>query len=82
MADFESASQVFLAWLQQVGAEISPKIKLEDLRQAQAGRGVGKWLFLEILEAVAWLYRDHRGPAMQPQKIPVLTRISRHARHR
>jgi hypothetical protein len=43
MADFDGASQAFLAWLQQSGAEINPKIKLEDLRQAQAGRGVGKW---------------------------------------
>jgi SET domain-containing protein 6 len=43
MADFDGASQTFLAWLQQSGAEISPKIKLEDLRNAQAGRGVGKW---------------------------------------
>ena len=43
MADFEGAGQAFLAWLQQSGAEISPKIKLEDLRHAQAGRGVGKW---------------------------------------
>jgi hypothetical protein len=43
MADFDGASQAFLAWLQQSGAEISPKIKLEDLRNAQAGRGVGKW---------------------------------------
>ncbi|KAF2128339.1 SET domain-containing protein [Dothidotthia symphoricarpi CBS 119687] len=40
MADFDDASQKFLAWLQQSGAEISPKIKLEDLRHAQAGRGV------------------------------------------
>jgi SET domain-containing protein 6 len=43
MADFDGASQAFLAWLQQAGAEISPKIKVEDLRNAQAGRGVGKW---------------------------------------
>jgi hypothetical protein len=43
MADFDGASQVFLAWLKQSGAEISPKIQLQDLRHAQAGRGVGKW---------------------------------------
>jgi hypothetical protein len=43
MADFDGDSQSFLAWLQRSGAEISPKIKLEDLRNAQAGRGVGKW---------------------------------------
>ncbi|KAF2999311.1 hypothetical protein E8E13_004853 [Curvularia kusanoi] len=40
MADFEGAGQAFMAWLQQSGAEVSPKIKLEDLRHAQAGRGV------------------------------------------
>ncbi|KAF3038077.1 hypothetical protein E8E12_001586 [Didymella heteroderae] len=40
MADFYSAGQAFLTWLQQSGAEISPKIKLEDMRHAQAGRGV------------------------------------------
>ncbi|KAF2031437.1 SET domain-containing protein [Setomelanomma holmii] len=40
MADFDSASQAFLAWLQRSGAEISPKVKLADLRHAQAGRGV------------------------------------------
>ncbi|KAF2630472.1 SET domain-containing protein [Macroventuria anomochaeta] len=40
MADFDGAGQAFLSWLQQSGAEISPKIKLEDLRHAQAGRGV------------------------------------------
>jgi len=43
MADFDGASQAFLAWLQRSGAEIGPKIQLEDLRNAQAGRGVGKW---------------------------------------
>jgi SET domain-containing protein 6 len=42
MADFDGASQTFLAWLKQSGAEISPKIKLEDLRNKDAGRGVGK----------------------------------------
>jgi hypothetical protein len=49
MTDFDDASQAFLAWLQQSGAEISPKIKLEDLRSAQAGRGVGKW-HLSVIE--------------------------------
>jgi SET domain-containing protein 6 len=42
MAEFDSASQTFLAWLKQCGAEISPKIKLQDLRNQDAGRGVGK----------------------------------------
>ncbi|KAH8733116.1 hypothetical protein GQ44DRAFT_601487 [Phaeosphaeriaceae sp. PMI808] len=40
MADFDGASQAFLTWLQRSGTEISPKIKLEDLRHAHAGRGV------------------------------------------
>ncbi|KAJ4988658.1 SET domain-containing protein [Stagonosporopsis vannaccii] len=40
MADFAGTSQAFLTWLQQSGAEINPKIRLEDLRHAQAGRGV------------------------------------------
>ncbi|RYN17336.1 hypothetical protein AA0113_g12206 [Alternaria arborescens] len=40
MADFDSASQNFLTWLKQSGAEISPKINLEDLRTKDAGRGV------------------------------------------
>ncbi|KAF1933619.1 SET domain-containing protein [Didymella exigua CBS 183.55] len=40
MADFDGAGKAFLAWLQRSGAELSPKIKLEDLRHAQAGRGV------------------------------------------
>ena len=42
MADFDNASQAFLAWLRQSGAEISPRIKLADLRNKDAGRGVGK----------------------------------------
>jgi hypothetical protein len=49
MEDFDGAGQAFLTWLQQSGAEISPKIKLEDLRHAQAGRGVGKWPFPSTL---------------------------------
>lgn len=43
MADFDTASQAFLAWLRQSGADISPKIHLEDLRSRDAGRGVGKY---------------------------------------
>lgn len=42
MADFDGASQAFLAWLRQSGADISLKIRLEDLRSNNAGRGVGK----------------------------------------
>ncbi|CAN9376902.1 unnamed protein product [Alternaria sp. RS040] len=40
MADFDGASQNFLTWLNQSGVEISPKIRLEDLRNKDAGRGV------------------------------------------
>ncbi|KAF1837820.1 RuBisCO-cytochrome methylase [Decorospora gaudefroyi] len=40
MADFDGASQAFLAWLRQSGAEISPKIAPQDLRDKDAGRGV------------------------------------------
>ncbi|KAI4912956.1 hypothetical protein J4E85_010931 [Alternaria conjuncta] len=40
MADFDGASQTFLAWLKASGAEISPKVKLQDLRNQDAGRGV------------------------------------------
>ncbi|KAL5121666.1 Ribosomal lysine N-methyltransferase 4 [Pleosporales sp. CAS-2024a] len=40
MENFEGASQAFLEWLRRCGAEVSPKIKLADLRSAQAGRGV------------------------------------------
>lgn len=45
MADFSGAGQAFLTWLKQSGAEINSKIRLEDLRHAQAGRGVGKCPF-------------------------------------
>ncbi|KAK5681316.1 Ribosomal lysine N-methyltransferase 4 [Elasticomyces elasticus] len=38
--DFEAKSQSFLAWLQQHGTTISPKIELADLRQDGCGRGV------------------------------------------
>ncbi|KAF2012578.1 SET domain-containing protein [Aaosphaeria arxii CBS 175.79] len=40
MASFEDASQNFLTWLTKCGAEISPKISLQDLREEHAGRGV------------------------------------------
>ncbi|KAK4957353.1 Ribosomal lysine N-methyltransferase 4 [Elasticomyces elasticus] len=38
--DFQARSQSFLAWLQQHGTTISPKIELADLRQDGCGRGV------------------------------------------
>ncbi|EOA89497.1 Ribosomal lysine N-methyltransferase 4 [Exserohilum turcicum] len=40
MADFDGASQAFLAWLKKTGAQISAKIQLQDLRARDAGRGV------------------------------------------
>jgi SET domain-containing protein 6 len=42
MEDFDGLSQAFLSWLARSGAEISPKVQLQDLRHAGAGRGVGK----------------------------------------
>lgn len=40
MEDFDSASEAFLAWLKHTGAQINPKVRLEDLRSKDAGRGV------------------------------------------
>lgn len=42
MADFDVTSRKFLDWLKHTGAQINPKIQLEDLRAKDAGRGVGK----------------------------------------
>jgi SET domain-containing protein 6 len=43
MDPFNEASSVFLEWLKRSGAEVNPKIELKDLRNIQAGRGVGKF---------------------------------------
>ncbi|KAK5716837.1 Ribosomal lysine N-methyltransferase 4 [Elasticomyces elasticus] len=43
--DFEAKSQSFLAWLQQHGTTISPKIELADLRQDGCGREEDEELF-------------------------------------
>jgi hypothetical protein len=53
MDPFEEASTAFLAWLRSSGADISSKIELKDLRDREAGRGVGKqapptWLLAAI----------------------------------
>ncbi|KAF2747743.1 SET domain-containing protein [Sporormia fimetaria CBS 119925] len=40
MTDFDGASQQFLAWLEQTGTAINPKIALRDLRASHCGRGV------------------------------------------
>ena len=39
--EFTSNSQAFISWLKRNGATVSHKIKLADLRNRQAGRGVG-----------------------------------------
>ena len=39
--DFQERSKAFVNWLKENGASISAKIKLDDLRQQNAGRGVG-----------------------------------------
>lgn len=38
---FQERSKVFVNWLKENGASISAKIKLDDLRLQNAGRGVG-----------------------------------------
>jgi SET domain-containing protein 6 len=38
--DFQNKSDIFIQWLKDNGATISPKIELADLRQNGAGRGV------------------------------------------
>ncbi|KAF2715002.1 SET domain-containing protein [Pleomassaria siparia CBS 279.74] len=40
MNPFDESSHAFIVWLSKCGAEISQKIKLQDLRNIQAGRGV------------------------------------------
>ena len=43
MLRFEELSDNFVSWLKaQEGVRISPKIKLADLREQGAGRGVGE----------------------------------------
>lgn len=39
--DFARTSSNFMSWLQQRGISVSPKISLADLRDQDAGRGVG-----------------------------------------
>lgn len=68
MADdgFEERSNVFMAWLKSTGAEISEKIQLADLRGQNAGRGVGKLLFLQCQLERLWL-RICRASLCLPQ---------------
>jgi SET domain-containing protein 6 len=42
MDSFDKASAAFVAWLISSGADVSNKIELKDLRDIEAGRGVGK----------------------------------------
>jgi hypothetical protein len=42
---FQQQSDNFMSWLQaSSGVQINPKLRLADLRESGAGRGVGKWL--------------------------------------
>ena len=66
MTDFDGAGQAFVAWLQRSGAEINPKIKLEDLRNTQAGRGVGKLPFSGTGGDQSTY--GHKEPAVQSSK--------------
>lgn len=41
--DFQASTATFLEWVQrQPGTIISPKIKIADMRELNAGRGIGK----------------------------------------
>jgi SET domain-containing protein 6 len=42
MDPFDEASAAFVSWLKSSGADISNKVELKDLRNIEAGRGVGK----------------------------------------
>lgn len=43
LQSFQQQSDDFISWLQgNPGVNVSPKIKLSDLRSSGAGRGVGK----------------------------------------
>ena len=44
MDPFDEASAAFVAWLKSSGADVSDKIELKDLRNMEAGRGVGTLL--------------------------------------
>lgn len=49
MQDFNSQSEQFLAWFKSLpGATFHESIQLVDLRDRQAGRGIGKLSFLLI----------------------------------
>jgi hypothetical protein len=42
MDPFDEASEAILNWLKSLGADISSKVELKDLRNIESGRGVGK----------------------------------------
>jgi SET domain-containing protein 6 len=52
MDPFDEASAAFLLWLKSSGAEISNKIELKDLRNIEAGRGVGKQYLLLVSQTL------------------------------
>lgn len=43
--DFAATTTSFLAWLSQVGIQISPKIAVEDMRESGKNRGIGELPF-------------------------------------
>jgi hypothetical protein len=51
--EFTNRSAAFMSWLRASGATLSEKIELADLRQQNAGRGVGI-SFLNVLPP--WLH--------------------------
>jgi hypothetical protein len=61
MSDFDGASQTFLSWLKQSGAEMSPKIALEDLRNKDAGRGVGMSAYPSFTYLVILIIQIYHG---------------------
>jgi SET domain-containing protein 6 len=47
--DFQAKSEAFMAWLAKSSVNISSKIALRDLREYDAGRGVGKLICLQVI---------------------------------
>ncbi|KAH9872771.1 hypothetical protein J1614_005165 [Plenodomus biglobosus] len=72
MADFNSASQAFLTWLRQSGADISPKVQLEDLRSRDAGRGV---VAIQDINEHEVLFRIPRSAIMSVENSILSTEI-------
>lgn len=47
--DFQAKSEAFMAWLAKYSANVSSKIALRDLREYDAGRGVGKLICFQVV---------------------------------